>query len=77
MYEKRVVITKYDDYGRVICKKEEIISYKDKETYISSLRKEAREKRLEELCKYDSSMHHTSMADIMDAYKEYIETLKF
>lgn len=77
MYEKKVVITKYDDYGRVIYEREEIIRYKDKEAYISSLKKEARKKRSEELYKYDSSMPHTSMADIMDAYKEYIETLKF
>lgn len=77
MYEKKVVITKYDDYGRVICEREEIIRYKDKEACISSLKKEARKKRLEELYKYDSSMPHTSMADIMDAYKEYIEVLKF
>lgn len=75
MYTKKVVITKYDCHGRVIY--ERITRYKDKEAYISSLKKEARKKRLEELYKYDSSMPHTSMADIMDAYEEYIEVLKF
>ena len=77
MYEKKVTVEYYDKKHGLIRKVERSYQYDDKASYINSLRRKVEKRRFMETCKYDQSLPHSSIDDIMDAYEEYIETLKF
>ena len=62
MYEKKITITRHNKDGSVTVYEE---------------RRIVEQRRFDEACKYEKALHPTKMSDIMDAYEEYMETLKF